>query len=87
MQKRMKNNFRLCYHSWQGSTSFGGIGSGLGSLLLERLSVDYEMKYKLGFIVYLHSLLDHTDVTALDNETRTMFADGPLISSAQCTPT
>ncbi|CAM6093654.1 unnamed protein product [Calypogeia fissa] len=30
----------------------GGTGSGLGSLLLERLSVDYEKKSKLGFIVY-----------------------------------
>lgn len=30
----------------------GGTGSGLGSLLLERLSVDYGKKSKLGFIVY-----------------------------------
>eukprot|EP00493_Phyllostaurus_siculus_P028147 UN28495 len=30
----------------------GGTGSGLGSLLLERLSVDYGKKSKLGFPVY-----------------------------------
>lgn len=30
----------------------GGTGSGLGSLLLERLSVDYGKKSKLGFNVY-----------------------------------
>ncbi|KAJ6797797.1 tubulin alpha chain-like [Iris pallida] len=30
----------------------GGTGSGLGSLLLERLSVDYDKKSKLGFTVY-----------------------------------
>ncbi|KAL5655800.1 hypothetical protein ACJX0J_035119, partial [Zea mays] len=30
----------------------GGTGSGLGSLLLERLSVDYGKKYKLGFTIY-----------------------------------
>ncbi|KAK6152881.1 hypothetical protein DH2020_012520 [Rehmannia glutinosa] len=30
----------------------GGIGSGLGSLLLERLSVDYGEKSKLGFTIY-----------------------------------
>ncbi|KAE9619808.1 putative tubulin [Lupinus albus] len=30
----------------------GGTGSGLGSLLLERLSVDYGKKSKLGFIIY-----------------------------------
>merc|ERR1711939_108644 len=53
----------------------GGTGSGLGSLLLERLSVDYGKKSKLGFTVYpsplvsTHSLLEHTDVAVmLDNE-------------------
>ena len=30
----------------------GGTGSGLGALLLERLSVDYGKKSKFGFIVY-----------------------------------
>ncbi len=30
----------------------GGTGSGLGALLLERLSVDYGKKSKLGFAVY-----------------------------------
>ncbi|PNX87866.1 tubulin alpha-3 chain-like protein, partial [Trifolium pratense] len=30
----------------------GGTGSGLGSLLLERLSADYGKKSKLGFIIY-----------------------------------
>ncbi|KAH9695043.1 Tubulin alpha chain [Citrus sinensis] len=52
----------------------GGTGSGLGSLLLERLSVDYGKKSKLGFTPYnsvlsTHSLLEHTDVAVLlDNE-------------------
>merc|ERR1712226_318497 len=58
----------------------GGTGSGLGALLLERLSVDYGKKSKLGFCVYpspqpstavlaTHSLLEHTDVAVmLDNE-------------------
>ena len=30
----------------------GGTGSGFGALLLERLSVDYGKKQKLGFVVY-----------------------------------
>jgi tubulin alpha len=30
----------------------GGTGSGLGSLLLERLSADYDKKSKLGFSIY-----------------------------------
>jgi tubulin alpha len=30
----------------------GGTGSGLGSVLLERLSADYGKKSKLGFIIY-----------------------------------
>jgi tubulin alpha len=30
----------------------GGTGSGLGALLLERLSVDYGKKSKLGFTIY-----------------------------------
>jgi tubulin alpha len=30
----------------------GGTGSGLGSLLLERLSVDYGKKSKLGYTIY-----------------------------------
>jgi tubulin alpha len=30
----------------------GGTGSGLGTLLLERLSVDYGRKLKIGFINY-----------------------------------
>jgi len=30
----------------------GGTGSGLGSLILERLSVDYGKKSKLGFTVF-----------------------------------
>merc|ERR1712054_411639 len=46
----------------------GGTGSGLGSLLLERPSVDYGKKSKIGFCVS-PSLLEHTDVAVmLDNE-------------------
>lgn len=30
----------------------GGTGSGFGSLLLERLSIDYGKKCKLGFSIY-----------------------------------
>ncbi|TYG95482.1 hypothetical protein ES288_A11G271800v1 [Gossypium darwinii] len=42
----------------------GGTGSGLGSLLLERLSVDYGKN-----VLSTHSLLEHTDVAVLlDNE-------------------
>ena len=37
----------LCFNSVG-----GGTGSGLGALLLERLSVDYGKKSKLGFTVY-----------------------------------
>ena len=35
----------------------GGTGSGLGSLLLERLSVEYNNKSKLGFTVFPSSHL------------------------------
>ena len=58
----------------------GGTGSGLGCLLLERLSVDYGKKSKLSFTTwacpqiatavvepYVHSLLEHTDVTIMMN--------------------
>eukprot|EP01046_Picozoa_sp_COSAG06_P003288 COSAG06_NODE_127_length_22723_cov_3.855552_1_plen_200_part_10 len=37
----------LCFHS-----TGGGTGSGFASLLLERLSIDYGRKTKLGFSVY-----------------------------------
>ena len=37
----------------------GGTGSGLGSLLLERLSVDYGKKSKLGFTVYPSPQVQH----------------------------
>merc|ERR1711898_66848 len=37
----------LCFHS-----TGGGTGSGFASLLLERLSIDYGKKAKLGFTVY-----------------------------------
>merc|ERR1711939_886505 len=37
----------LCFHS-----TGGGTGSGFASLLLERLSIDYGKKTKLGFSVY-----------------------------------
>eukprot|EP00435_Cladocopium_sp_Y103_P021499 s351_g5.t1 len=59
----------------------GGTGSGLGCLMLERLSVDYGKKSKISFTVWccpqvatavvlcVHSLLEHTDVTIMyDNE-------------------
>ena len=43
-------------HTLQGLLIFsavgGGTGSGLGSLLLERLSVEYGKKCKLGFTIY-----------------------------------
>ncbi len=46
----------MCAAGLQGFLVFnavgGGTGSGLGSLLLERLSVDYGKKSKLGFTVY-----------------------------------
>jgi len=46
----------ICAAGLQGFLVFnavgGGTGSGLGSLLLERLSVDYGKKSKLGFTVY-----------------------------------
>ncbi|XP_022742827.1 tubulin alpha chain-like [Durio zibethinus] len=44
----------------------GGTGSGLGSLLLERLSVDYGKKSKLGFTVY-HSPQVFTSVVEPHN--------------------
>ena len=37
----------LVFHSFG-----GGTGSGFGALLMERLSVDYGKKSKLGFVVY-----------------------------------
>ncbi|KAH7489119.1 Tubulin alpha-1A chain [Phytophthora ramorum] len=40
----------------------GGTGSGLGSLLLERLSVDYGRKSKLGFTIYPSPLLSSSVV-------------------------
>merc|ERR1712228_609588 len=52
----------------------GGTGSGLGGLVLERLSVDYRKKSKIGFEAYngllaTHLLLDYTEVSlVLDNE-------------------
>ena len=42
----------LCFHS-----TGGGTGSGFASLLLERLSIDYGKKTKLGFSVGLHRRL------------------------------
>merc|ERR1712167_76225 len=50
------------------NTVGGGTGSGLGSLLLERLSVDYGKKSKIAFCCY-PSPHEHTDVAImLDNE-------------------
>jgi tubulin alpha len=51
------DSLRVCpFAGLQGFLVFnavgGGTGSGLGSLLLERLSVDYGKKSKLGFTVY-----------------------------------
>ena len=52
-ERLLNANSSLC--SLQGFLVFhsvgGGTGSGLGSLLLERLSVDYGKKSKLGFTV------------------------------------
>ena len=49
-------DWQSCSAGLQGFLVFnavgGGTGSGLGSLLLERLSVDYGKKSKLGFTVY-----------------------------------
>ena len=68
----------LVFHATGGRT-----GSGLGSLLLERLSVDYGCKSKLSFavspsaavvepynsVLSTHALLEHTDCTfCLDNK-------------------
>lgn len=39
----------------------GGTGSGLGSLLLERLSVDYGKKSKLGFTIFPSPQVIHLD--------------------------
>merc|ERR1712206_51174 len=46
----------------------GGCGSGLGSLLLERLSVDYGKKSKLGFTVYPSPQVSTDVAVILDNE-------------------
>merc|ERR1711939_932040 len=46
----------------------GGTGSGLGSLLLERLSVDYGKKSKLGFTVYPSPQVSTDVAVMLDNE-------------------
>merc|ERR1719397_2218827 len=46
----------------------GGTGSGLGSLLLERLSVDYGKKSKLGFTVYPSPQISTAVAVMLDNE-------------------
>merc|ERR1719384_1665621 len=60
----------LIFHS-----TGGGTGSGLGSLLLERLAVDFSRKTKMSFtitpspLVSTHSLLEYSDLTFnLDNE-------------------
>ena len=46
----------------------GGTGSGLGSLLLERLSVDYGKKSKLGFTIYPSPQVDCQHKTPLLSE-------------------
>ncbi|MBA0669021.1 hypothetical protein Goklo_001875 [Gossypium klotzschianum] len=47
----------------------GGTGSGLGSLLLERLSVSTAVVEPYNSVLSTHSLLEHTDVAVLlDNE-------------------
>ncbi|CAI9770051.1 unnamed protein product [Fraxinus pennsylvanica] len=47
----------------------GGTGSGLGSLLLERLSVSTSVVEPYNSVLSTHSLLEHTDVAILlDNE-------------------
>lgn len=42
----------MLYHSFS-----GGTGSGVGSLLLEKLSVDYPKKTKIEFAIYPSPLL------------------------------
>ena len=73
----------------------GGTGSGLGSLLLERLSVDYGKKSKLGFTVYPspqarpapQSGTAFASVAALLQEARQSHAASslPLPASFHCT--
>ncbi|RZC79842.1 hypothetical protein C5167_042418 [Papaver somniferum] len=52
----------------------GGTGSGLGSLLLERLSVDYGKKSKLGFTVYPSPQVSTSVVTNTAFEPSSMMA-------------
>ncbi|KAF8664334.1 hypothetical protein HU200_054768 [Digitaria exilis] len=57
----------------------GGTGSGLGSLLLERLSVDYGKKSKLGFTIYpspqaYHEQLSVPEITNAVFEPSSMMA-------------
>ena len=55
----------------------GGTGSGLGSLLLERLSVDYGKKSKLGFTVY-----PSPQVTGVSHDAAcTHLCAGPLVDA------
>lgn len=44
----------------------GGTGSGLGSLLLERLSVGYGKKSKLGFTIYPSPQVIDVDIISLN---------------------
>ena len=57
----MSHNFLqgfLIFHSFG-----GGTGSGFGSLLLERLSVEYGKKSKLGFSIYPAPQVSLQDLT------------------------
>merc|ERR1712032_1014778 len=77
----------------------GGTGSGLGSLLLERLSVDYGKKSKLGFTVYpspqvstavvepYNSVLSTHSLSCLITRPSTISPEETLISRDQPTPT
>ena len=42
----------MCVHASANVTGGGGTGSGLGCLMLERLSVDYGKKSKISFTVW-----------------------------------
>ena len=68
----------------------GGTGSGLGSLLLERLSVDYGKKSKLGFTVYpspqVRSVRCHHHPQRCRRQPSLHFCSAMLWSSGELSP-